>query len=163
MTRRQQAIALALLLALTAVLFAGLVAWAPQVAGRPLNDAELSVPMSSLAPDERAPLFAWLLVDCVFALVYTVFFTWGLRWLAAESSETHPRLDLIGRSLSWVTALAIVFDLAENAILWAAASTAAPQVSPWLGSLVKLKWVSLLVFLSYGLCWMIRRRRRRTT
>lgn len=159
MSRRQQAIALALLLALTVLLFAGLAAWAPRVAGQTLRSAELSVAMSELLPNEREPLFAWLAVDCVFALVYTVFFTWGLRWLAAALVKTHPRLDLIGRSLSWVTGLAIVFDLAENAILWAAASSAAPRVSPWLSSLVQLKWVSLMVFLAYGSCWLVRRPR----
>lgn len=157
MNPRQQTIALVALLLLTLVLLAGLNLVPARVGGQALRDAELSVPLSRLHHDEHLLLGVWLVVDCVFALVYTVFFTGGLRWLAARTSR--PGLGLIGRGLSWVTALAIVFDLAENAILWAAASTAAPNVSPWLSSLVRLKFLSAAVFLAYLLAWLALRGR----
>ena len=107
---------------------------------------------SRLKADERQHLYAWLGTDYVFALVYTMFFTGALRSLAAQASS--DLLGFVGRSLSWVAAFAIVFDLTENAILWAAASTAAPQVSPWLESLARLKFLSLFVFLGYTLAWL---------
>jgi hypothetical protein len=152
MNPRPQTIALAALLLLTVALLAWLNVAPPRLDGQTLHGAELSVPMSRLRQDERLPLHVWLAVDCVFALVYTAFFTGGLRWLAARASR--PWLVLVGRGLSWVAALAIVFDLAENAILWAAASTAAPNVSPWLGSLVRLKFLSTAVFVGYLLAWL---------
>jgi hypothetical protein len=157
MNPRQQTVALLVLLVLTLALLAGLNAVPARIDGQVLRDAELSVPMSRLQPEERPSLRNWLVVDCVFALVYTLFFTGSLRWLAARAPR--PWLDLIGRSLSWVTALAIVFDLTENAILWAAASTAAPNVSPWLGTLVRLKFLSAVVFLAYLLTWLALRPR----
>ncbi|MET0984307.1 MAG: hypothetical protein ABW034_02760, partial [Steroidobacteraceae bacterium] len=59
------------------------------------------------------------------------------------------------RALSWITAIAIAFDLCENAILWAGAAIGATRVSPWLPALVNLKWVSTAIFVSYAMVWAI--------
>jgi len=132
-------------------------AWHPSVGGVPLREAELARPMSQLLPAEQAHFFEWLGADYVFALVYTVLYTAALRILAAHSRS--PSVDLLGRSLSWVTAIAILFDLMENAILWTQASTAATVISPWLPTLVKLKWLSTIIWLTYGLIWIVDRLR----
>jgi hypothetical protein len=71
-------------------------------------------------------------------VLYSVLFAWLLRWRAANATDGW---SFAGRFLSWITALAVLFDLAENAILWTAASTAAADVSPWLSQLVWLKWL----------------------
>ena len=133
MNRRRQAVTLAGLFALGVLLLVGLAAFAPTVDGVGLRSAELTVPMVRLHEEERRHLFVWLGVDYGFALVYTVFYTWALRWLAAATGRAW--LDFLGRSLSWLTAVAFAFDGAENAILWVSASTGAAQISPWLSSL----------------------------
>jgi hypothetical protein len=131
-------------------------AWYPSIGGMPLRKAELAEPLSKLIATERVRFFTWLGVDTLFAVVYTIFYTAGLRVLAANSRSAG--LDFLGRSLSWVTAFAIVFDLAENAILWTQASTAATAISSWLPALVKLKWLSTIIFFTYSAIWIIGRR-----
>lgn len=127
--------------------------WHPTVAGAPLRAAELTRPLSQLLPAERARFFGWLGVDTAFAFLYTVLYTSVLRVWASRSGKAW--LDFLGRSLSWVTAVAILFDLTENAILWTQASTAATVISPWLPALVKLKWLSTLVVVVYGALWLV--------
>ena len=134
--------------------------WHPNVNGVPLRDAELTRPLGGLLSTERSRFFEWLGVDYAFAFVYTAFYTGALRFLAAIARGTW--LDVVGRTLSWITAIAIVFDLAENAILWASASTAATRISPWLPVLVKLKWVSTVLFVGYLFVWIAYRLLHRT-
>lgn len=155
MTRKQQTTTLVGLLVLCTCVAILLNVWHPTVAGLALREAELTRPLSRLLPAERSRLFEWLCVDYAFALLYTVFFTGALRSLAARTSSST--LNVIGRTLSWVTAFAIVFDLVENAILWTAASTAATGISPWLFGLVKLKFLSATVFVLYWLIWFAHR------
>lgn len=157
--RRRQTVALAALFGLGLALLAVLHAWPATIDGQRLLDAALGVPLSRLRAGEREHLYVWLAVDCAFALVYTVFYTAALRVLAANAATAA--MSVAGRRLSWLTAVAIVFDLAENAVLWADARSAAPQVSPWLASLVSLKFVSTAVFLAYAAAWLVARRRRR--
>ena len=151
MNRKRQALALTWLAVACVVVFAVLAAWPPTVGGGSLSQVELTRSMDHLQAAERSHFYVWLGVDCVFALLYTVLFTWLLRWRAA--GEASDRWSFAGRFLSWITALAILFDLAENAILWAAASTSAARVSPWLGSLVVLKWLSLGIVVLYFAAW----------
>ena len=156
MTRQQQSYLPLISLFLVGVGLAVLLSlWHPTVSGASLRDAELTRPLAGLLPAEQSRFFKWLGVDYAFALVYTVFYTSALRFLAAIARGTW--LDLGGRVLSWITAIAILFDLTENAILWAAASTAATQISPWLPVLVKLKWVSTVLFLGYLCVWIVHR------
>ncbi len=129
-----------------AVFLIALVHWQPTVDGMPLNEAELSRSMDQLKTAESGRFYLWLSADCVFALLYTVLFTWLLRWRAAGASDVW---GFVGRFLSWFTALAVLFDLSENAILWTAASTAASEVSPWLSYLVHLKWSPAIVVALY--------------
>ncbi len=152
MNRRHQAVALAALFALGLLLLAVLAALPPTIDGVALRSAELTVPMVHLHHEERRHLLVWLGLDYGFALVYSVFYTWGLRWLAAGTRRAW--LNFLGRSLSWLTAAAFAFDAAENAILWASASTAAAKVSPWLSSLVTLKFLSSVIFLVYAALWL---------
>jgi hypothetical protein len=151
MKTQQQMWALVILALCVIGLQAGLNESQPTVDGQALRQVELSTPLARLQPAEYAPLFAWLRIDTVFAVLYTVFFTWGLRWLAARL----PRgwLNTLGRSLSWVTAVAILCNLIENAILWTAASIGARRVSPWLCVLVKLEWLSASIFVAYVILW----------
>lgn len=152
-TRGRQIAALAALLGLGLALLAVLHAWPATIDGRLLLDAALGVPLSRLRAGEREHLYVWLAVDCVFALVYTIFYTAALRVLAENAASAA--MKVAGRWLSWLTAVAIVFDLAENAVLWAGARTAAPQVSPWLASLAALKLLSTAVFLAYAAAWLV--------
>jgi hypothetical protein len=154
MNRQQQALALKWLAFVCAVFFAALAALPPTVGGDPLNEVELISSMNKLQAGECLHFYAWLGADCVFAVLYTVLFTWILRWRAAEASD---RWSFAGRLLSWITAFAVLFDLGENAILWTAASTAAAEVSPWLRYLVKLKWLSLGIVVLYFALWTLRR------
>lgn len=124
---------------------------APTLNGAALRDAELHTSLAQLRAEERAPFFRWLLWDCLFALLYTVFYTWMLRWLAAGARVSW--LGVLGRTLSWFTAIALVFDLCENAILWAGAVIGATRVSPWLPVLVELKFASTAIFVGYVLMW----------
>ncbi len=128
------------------VFFAALAVWPPTVNGVPLNEAEISRPMSQLQAGEYMHFYLWLGADCVFALLYTVFLTWLLRWRAADAGDIW---GFAGRFLSWITAFAVFFDLLENAILWTAASTAATAVSPLLRHLVHLKWLSVTTVALY--------------
>ena len=140
MNRQQQAVALKRLAVVCAVFFGALAAWPPTVGGDALNEVELTRSMDHLQACESLHFYLWLACDCVFSVLYSVLFTWILRWRAAEASD---RWSFAGRFLSWITAFAVLFDLAENAILWTAAATAAANVSPWLRYLVRLKWLSL--------------------
>jgi len=151
MNRKRQTLALSWLGVACVAIFAVLAVWPPTVGGENLNRVELTRSMDHLQAAERSHFYAWLGVDCVFALLYTVLFTWLLRWRAA--AEASDGWSFAARFLSWITALAILFDLAENAILWAAASTSAARVSPWLGSLVVLKWLSLGTVVLYLAAW----------
>jgi hypothetical protein len=154
--RRQQQTWTLIILALCVIgLQVGLNGWQPTIDGQALRQVELSTPLAQLRPTEYAPLFTWLKIDTVFAVLYTVFFTWGLRWLSADLPR--GRLNTLGRSISWVTAFAIVFNLVENAILWTAASIGARRVSPWLFALVKLRWLSVSIFVVYFILWGIRK------
>lgn len=161
MTHRRQIGVLGVVFALGLALLAFLHGWPATIDGQLLLDAGPTVPLSRLREGEREHLVVWLAVDCVFALVYTVFYTAALRMLAANTASRV--MSFVGRSLSWLTAVAIVFDLTENAILWAGASTAAPQVSPWLASLASLKFVSTWVFLAYVVAWFVVRWRARSS
>jgi hypothetical protein len=155
MRRQQQTWTLVILGVCVIGVQIGLHRWHPTIDGQALRAAELSIPLARLQPTEYAPLFAWLRIDTVFAVLYTVFFTRGLRWLSAGL----PRgpLNTLGRSLSWVTAFAVAFNLAENVILWTAASIGARRVSPWLFALVKLEWLPVWIFAAYVILWGIRR------
>jgi hypothetical protein len=157
MRRQQQGWGL-LLLALCGI---GLVIWldthVPRVNGHSLQQVELTASAAQMQATEYKPLYRWLGVDSLFAAIYTVLFTWGLRWLA--TGVAGGRLDLLGRALSWVTAVAILFDLLENAILWVGADIGASSVSAWLPALVKLKWLSAVIFFAYGILWLGWRRR----
>jgi len=150
MNRKRQALALSWLAVVCAVIFVVLAAWPPTVGGDALHEVVLTRSMDRLRAAERSHFYAWLRVDSVFAVLYTVLFTWLLRWRAAQASDGW---SFAARFLSWITALAILFDLAENAILWSAASTAATRVSPWLSSLVVLKWLSLGIVVLYFAAW----------
>lgn len=154
MNRQQQALALKWLAFVCVVFGVGLMAWPPAVGGDPLNKVELTRSMDKLRAAESLHFYVWLGIDCVFAVLYSVLFTWILRWTAAEASD---RWSFAGRFLSWTTAFAVLFDLTENAILWTAASTAAPNVSPWLRYLVHLKWLSLGIVVLYVAACTLRR------
>ncbi len=154
MKRIHQLWVLAGLLLVTIATAAWLNGHAPTVNGHPLSQIELTTPLSKLKPAEYDAFYSWLGIDYGFMLVYTVFYTWALRWLAAD--ERFPRLALAGRMLSWITAVAIIFDATENMILWADASLATLQVSPWLVVLVKLKWLSTVIFVAYATIWLLR-------
>jgi hypothetical protein len=158
MNRQQQAIALKWLGLSCVALFATLAAWPPTVGGDALNDIELTRSMSNLRADECLHFYVWLAADGVFAVLYSVLFTWLLRWRAADASVGW---SFAGRFLSWITALAVLFDLAENSILWTAASTAAADVSPWLRYLVGLKWLSLGIVVVYFAAWKLSEARAR--
>jgi hypothetical protein len=132
----------------------GLAHWQPTIDGQALRDVELSTPLARLQPAEYAPLFAWLMIDTAFAVICTVFFTWGLRRLSADFPP--GRLNTLGRALSWITALAILFNLVENAVLYTAASIGATHVSPWLSLLVKLEWLPASIFAAYMIAWALR-------
>lgn len=159
MTRRRQIGVLGVLFGLGFALLAFLHGRPATIDGQLLLDAASTVPLSRLRTGEREHMYVWLAVDCVFALVYTVFYTAALRMLAANTASRV--MSFAGRSLSWLTAVAIVFDLTENAILWAGAGTSAPQVSPSLVSLASLKFVSTWVFLAYVAAWFVVRWRAR--
>ena len=154
--RRPRPVWIPAILALCVVgLKMGLARWQPTIDGQALRNVELSIPLARLQPAEYAPLFAWLMIDTAFAVVYTVFFTWGLRRLSADFPP--GRLNTLGRSLSWITALAIVFNLVENAVLYTAARIGATRVSPWLPVLVKLEWLPASIFAAYVIAWALRR------
>jgi hypothetical protein len=146
--RRQRQIWILAILALCVVgLKIGLARWQPTIGGQALRDVELSTPLARLQPAEHAPLLTWLRIDTALAVIYTVLLTWGLRCLSADLPPS--RLNTLGRSLSWITALSIVFNFAENAVLYTAATIGATRVSPWLPSLVKLEWLPASIFAAY--------------
>jgi hypothetical protein len=153
MTRSRQLRVLAILAVATLLLLALLHVFKPTVDGVTIRNAELHIPMDRLQQAERDPFLRWLAIDTVFAVIYTVLFTWGLRWLARTTRRRW--LKILGRGLSWLVAYAIVFDLAENLILWVSVLIDAHDISPWLSSLVKLKWLSLYVFFGYVILWLI--------
>jgi hypothetical protein len=155
MQRQQQRTVLVMLAIITVLLFILLAALAPTVGGVAMRQAELSKPMDLLQPAERWPLFRWLTIDCVFAVIYTVFFAWTLRWLAADAMVGW--LSTLGRGLARVVIFAVLFDLTENLILWVSALVGAHQISPWLPTLIKLKWLSPILFVVYLLLWIFRR------
>lgn len=153
MTRSRQLRVLAMLVGATLLLLALLCVLKPTVDGEALRNAELRIPMDRLQHAERDPFLRWLAIDTVFAVIYTVLFTWGLRWLARATRRRW--LKIWGRGLSWLVAYAIVFDLVENLILWVSVLIDAHDISPWLSSLVKLKWLSAEVFSGYLMLWLI--------
>lgn len=155
MTRQQQLAVLAILAAATALLLWALITFAPTVNGVAMREAELRYAMDSLQPTERFAFFCWLAIDSCFAVSYTALFARGLRWLAADA---HPAwFATLGRGLSHVVILAILFDLAENLILCVSALINARGISPWLPALVKLKWLSAGLSGSYLLLWIVLR------
>ena len=158
MNRRQQGQVLVLLTAVVAILLAYLWLAPPRLGSQALRGVALMSAMPELSPVERERLMGWLGIDTGFALVYTVFFTWGLRWLAKDTCRS---LDVAGRALSWVTALAISFDLTENAILWSAATTGSQSGSPWMTWLASLKYLSTCIAVIYLVVWLICRFRGR--
>jgi hypothetical protein len=126
----------------------------PTIHGVPLRVAELRSPLAALQPAELTPLRFWLGLDFAFMVVYTIVFTGWMRTLAGDSAT---RLAIVGRTLSWFVAFAVVFDAVENLILWVAADIGAARVSPWLPALVKLKWLSAVVFFGYLALWLMSR------
>jgi hypothetical protein len=155
MQRQQQRTVLVILAIVTVLLFILLGALAPTVGGVTMRQAELSKPMDLLLPAERCPLFCWLSIDCVFAVIYTAFFAWALRWLAVDARVSW--LSTLGRGLARVVIFAVLFDLAENLILWVSALVGAHLISPWLPTLIKLKWLSPILFVTYLILWLLRR------
>ena len=153
MTRQRQGDVLGWLAFFVIVLLGVLTELHPTVGGNSLRDVELTVPLSHLQHAEHPRFFGWLLIDDVFTIVYTVFFTGALRWLAADAPR--PWLNLLGRSLSWLTAFAILFDLLENALLWTGATLGTTVIPTLLTPLVSLKWLSAGVFLTYFAIWLV--------
>jgi hypothetical protein len=156
MTPQQQGWTLLVLLLCVIGLRSALYEWPPTIAGEALRRAELSTPLAQLRPAEFPHLFLWLRLAVLAALLYAIFFTWGLRWLSRRLRR--GAINTLGRALSWITALAILFNLAEIAILWTAATIGARRISPWLTVLVKLEWLPLLIFIVYVILWLAARR-----
>lgn len=85
-----------------------------QFTGRRINDVLHPFP-SELTPLQVASVHSWLLVDCVFAPVYTIFFAFlTLKVNRASSGGIAP----LGKVVFWVIVFAVVFDLGENFLLW---------------------------------------------
>jgi hypothetical protein len=152
--RRQQQTLTLIILALCVLGFQlGLYKWQPTIDGQVLQQAQSSIPLARLQPAEYSPLLTWLGLDALFAVLYTVFFTWTLRWLAAALPPGW--LNTLGRTLSWVTALAVIFNLSRNVVLWVGATIGARHVSPWLQPLACLEWLPVTIFAFYAVCWGI--------
>jgi hypothetical protein len=126
----------------------------PTIGGIELRVAELHVPFAKLQAAEMAPLRHWLAWDFVFMAIYTITLTWWTRVLAGDSDT---RLAIVGRTLSWFVAFAVVFDVLENLILWVAADIGASRVSSWLPALVQLKWLPPALFVVYLAIWLLTR------
>jgi hypothetical protein len=129
----------------------GLECCQPTIGGQALRDVELSTPLARLQPTEHAPLVTWLGIDTAFTVIYIALLTWGLRRLSAELPP--GRLNALGRALSWITALSVVFSVVENAVLYTAATIGATRVSPWLPPLVDLEWLPASIFAAYWAAW----------
>lgn len=154
MKRQQQPWALWVFTIGAIALLISLIHLEPTINGIPLRVAQLRSPFGNLQPAQLTPLRYWLGLDLMFMVIYTIVFTGWMRWLAGDSSS---RLAVAGRTLSWFVAFAVIFDAVEDLILWVAADIGATRVSPWLPALVKLKWLSAVLFTGYLVAWLLNR------
>ncbi len=114
-----------------------------------IEDGAVIVPWS---PEQLHAVKYWLILDYLFALVYTAFFSLLCSLLSTRASGV---LSAVGALLSWAVLLGAFFDIGENTVLWLLLNGGRNQnILDPLRWLSQLKWLMPVLTFIYLFVWM---------